>query len=225
MFAARLELVITVDRALCGDEPHVSALPIVLPSPIGRADDLLAVVRGRLERCSLKAPVVALTLRASELARTSPRTLDMLAPEPKADRVLSRLVAELAAEFGGECVGTIALVDTWTSDERTRFCPFGAARAPTRSCLVTSTIEPSRLIRPARVVAKEVLDGAWHIARFEAVAWWLQGIERRDLFTAWSTAWPHAPTASNTTSKNGGALAWLELRASTNEVRLCGWVD
>jgi protein ImuB len=107
--AARLELVLTLDRALLPSPsvragplpaetetcPHRSVLSMILPSPIVRAADLLSIVRVRLDGCSLPAPVLAVTLRAPELARAPGRTLDLLSPGPKAHRALPRLVAEL----------------------------------------------------------------------------------------------------------------------------------
>jgi hypothetical protein len=228
---------------------HRSVLPIVLPSPIARAADLLAVVRARLEGCSLAAPVLAVTLRAPELVRAPTRTLDLLAPEPKAERALPRIVAELTAEFGEGVTGTLALVDTWSPSERTRVMPFdgtsldldhtaacddtSVAPAATWSrpgdmpsallgrALVTSAIEPSRLVHPAPV-PREALVGAQHLARVEEVEWWRRQAhaaydgQHCDLFAAWI----------------GESLAWLELRRTRNrngyasEVPLLrGWMD
>jgi hypothetical protein len=208
------------------------ALSIVLPSPIVRAPDLLAVVRVRLESCSLAAPVLAVTLRASELARAPARTLDLLAPEPKADRALPRLVAELIAQLGEGEVGMLALVDTWLPADRTRLVPYadmslscdhavaradGAFEAPVakpRHALVTSALEPSRLVN-AIPLSRRALVHAQHLARVEAPEWWRhrpgshEERQRRDLFAAWVH----------------GGLAWLQLRDSRREALLCGWMD
>jgi protein ImuB len=225
--AARLEIVFSLDRALCPDPcRHRLELCIVLPSPIARAADLLAVVRARLEGCSLEAPVLAVTLRIPELARASSRTLDLLTPEPKADHALPRLIGELVAEFGEGAVGILALVDTWVPTDRTRLVPSlgmpsvdktvdrtrkGVAKP--RHALTTSALEPSRLVKPSHV-SRSALARAHHIARVEAVEWWAnrsssQGCVRRDLFAAWID----------------GALGWLELRDSNEKPLLCGWID
>jgi protein ImuB len=232
--AARLELVLTLDRSVSEDVPPSSrrfALPVALPSPIARAADLLAVVRTRLESCSLPAPVLAMTLRAPEITSASSRTLDLLAPEPMAARVLPRLVAELAAEIGEECVGTLSLVDTWSPDERTSLLPFGVSvtkSARPKPELVTSALEPSRLVQ-AKPVSHEVLAGARHLARIETVQRTPSlrmrappmkptpsrpSVLRRDLFAAWID----------------DALCWLELRSSSTHPSestplLCGWID
>jgi hypothetical protein len=183
--------------------------------PIARAEDLLAVVRARLERHSLAAPVLTAMLRAIELARVSARPLNLLAPEPKADVALPRLVSELAADLGDASIGTLGLVDTWAPDERTRLVPFGQPAAAPRHALLTSTIEPSRLVRPRRV-PRESLADAELLARIESTEWWRQGILRRresvrDLFMLW-------------VAEQQG-LAWVELVSPDDEAWLRGWMD
>jgi protein ImuB len=214
MAATRVEIVFGLDRALCKDGPGTSTIDIVLPAPIAKALDLLAVVRVRLERHSLEAPVLAITLRALDLARASMRTLDLLSPEPKAQRALPRLVAELAADFGEASVGTLAMVDTWVPDDRTRLVPFGAARSEPRHSLVTSSLEPSRLVCPVRL-PRESLVGAVRLARVEAFEWWRRGIEQRDMFAVFLSVEEGAP-------KN---LAWIEQKGSEGEAQLRGWID
>jgi protein ImuB len=178
--ATRVDLVVDLDRALCGGpgtpgsiEPQ-HTFGVVLPSPIARASDLFAVLRVRLERETLAAPALSVALRASAVATLSGRTIDMLTPEPKADRTLPRLVAEIAAELGAASVGTLELVDTWNPDHRTRLIPFGRPRAVHHRSLVTSALEPSRLVRGGPVPSS-VLEEAELLVRVEAVEWWRQG--------------------------------------------------
>jgi protein ImuB len=218
MGARSLELLLSLDRALCPPGgSHRLTLPVVLPSPITRASDLLAIVRARLETCVLAAPVRTLTLRAPVLARSSSCTLDWLAPQPKAERALPRLVAELSAEFGEKTVGVLELVDTWLPAERTRLVPYGGPSRKTRAIpnhsLVTSAIEPSRVIC-AMQVSRATLALAKHIARVDTVQWWRHAptsyeSSRHDLFMAWVD----------------GALAWLERSDPSHPPRLCGWMD
>ena len=221
--AASLELVLTLDRALLADSHgHSLVLSMLLPSPIARASDLLAIVRARLEGCSLPAPVLGLILRAPVLARIEQRTFNLLEPEPKAHLVLPRLVAELAAELGEGVVGTLALVDTWSPTERTRLVPLERAPPSRReesggsapkSLLVTSALEPSRLIHAAPVaheMAHASLARGQVLARLEAIQWWRQPAQRRDLVAAWLD----------------GAHAWLELPSYRGACPLLrGWID
>jgi protein ImuB len=216
MAAARVGLVLGLDRALLGEGASpILGIDVTLPVPIARAVDLFAVVRTRLDRLELPAPVLAVTLRALELSTARPRALDMLAPEPKAERALTPLVAELTADLGAAGVGTLALADAWSPDERTRMMPFGAARpglpraavgagdAPT--ALVTPAIEPSRLVHSARPVGGllDSLEGPTLLARLDAVEWWRRRTPRRDFYAAW----------------DGAGLVWVEVRSAPESPR------
>jgi protein ImuB len=252
MSAARLELILSLDRALCPPgAPPVATFMMVLSSPLARAGDLLAVVRARLEHASVAAPVFVCTLRAPELARSTARTLDMLSPEPKAERALPRLVAEIGAELGPSCIGTLELVDTWIPDRRTRLVAYeheGGARrrvgigresgigsgsgSGTRrgvtSALVTTALEPSRLVEPVRV-ARDALVEARHLARFEAAQWWRGSGEahRRDFFAAWLPSRARE-RGRERRERDDGALAWVELADRDPEPESCwlrGWID
>jgi protein ImuB len=266
MAATRVELVLDLDRALCGGPGSVAPVDprrtvgIVLPAPIVRAGDLFAVVRARLERETLPAPALEVTLRAPSMASSSGRTLDLLTPEPKAERALPRLVAEIGAELGEARVGTLGLVDTWSPERRTRLVPFGEARAPRASrppydhALLTSALEPSRLVRGG-LLPSSVLDDAKLLARIEAVEWWRRGtsddgdgasrpMARHDWFATWTT-WTHRQHCGEAGAAGaaGAGYAWVERvsgnwaslqgaelspersRTCTDEVKLRGWID
>ena len=214
MAASRLELELEVDSS-----PRVSTVNVALPTPIARSADMLSVLRARLEGHALSAPVLVVTLRAHELASANGRTRELLSPEPKADGELPRLVTELVAELGETSVGTLALVDTWAPVERTRLDPFGRARAPRRSELVTSAIEPSRLVDPWRVPLEWILNASQNtrrIARIEAVEWWRRGPRESDLWAVWISG-----KVSGQDQCQG--LAWVEL--AKREAWLRGWLD
>jgi protein ImuB len=210
MAAQRLELELGLDRALCGGTSPLVRLEMVLPMPVAHAADLLAIVRARLERVELAAPALAVTLRAPELARMLARPLDWIEPEAKADHTLPRLVAELAAELGAERVGTLALVDTWVPDERTRLVPFGVSSGSVEKVARDGgffAVEPTRLVAASAV---EPPQQATRVARVASVEWWSekQSVLERDLLAAWT----------------GSSLAWLEVDAAAAP-RLRGWVD
>lgn len=259
MAAARIGLVLGLDRALLGENASPSlAIDVTLPVPIAAATDLFAVVRTRLERLELPAPVLAVTLRALELSSAHPRALDLLEPEPRAERALTPLVAELTADLGDARVGTLALVDTWSPDERTRLTPFGAfaasagasgamprlgnaggrspdvprAAAADVPSLVTSALEPSRLVHSSRPLGRpfDSFEGVALLARLEAVQWWRQFIPRRDFCAAWDgagLAWVEVRTAAATVTTRaaaaGGKAGGEEAGERTCWVR--GWID
>jgi protein ImuB len=228
MGATCLELDLTLDRSF-------ARLTMAIPLPLARAGDLLAVVRARLENHSLAAPVLAATLRVPGLAPLPVRALDLLsrrAPSASADEAesLPRLVAELDAELGPCRVGTLELVDTWVLDRRTRLVPLGmvakshdqsekstnprCGRAARRSSLVTSGLEPSRLIEPIRIAAGNLVRPRL-LARTEAVQWWRSKVMSSPERSDWMSAW--------FAFKGGGALGWVELRGG--EALLRGWLD
>jgi protein ImuB len=215
--AARIELLLGLDRALCEGRPHLSSLEVVLPVPLARAADLLAVVRARLEHHVVAAPVLAATLRATELARAEGRNLELLSPEPRVDRALPRLVAELSAELGPSRVGVLALADTWVPDERTRLVRYGSPPERTRAPAVTSALEPTRLV-PSRPVPRDAFVPVRPLARIATVEWWRRAPRRRDLLAAWMSP---AERAQKMTCH---ALAWVELR-DDGEASVRGWVD
>ncbi len=216
MAAARLELVLGLDRALCPPGAHLSVLAITLPVPLARAADLLAVVRSRLEHHTLAAPALLVTLRAPELARLAGRTLDLLEPEPVADRALPRLVAELSAELGADRVGVLEVVDTWAPDERTRLLPFGARPAVVRHPLVTSALEPTRL-SPPREIEREAVVPLQSPMRIEGHEWWRRPPARRDRVAAWLGRAPQGEGRGGSRGGGEGAagaqgvVAWVEL--------------
>jgi protein ImuB len=239
--AARLELVLSLDRALC-EHDHRVVLAMTLPSPMARPGELFAVLRARLDGVTLAAPVLAVTLRAPELARAAAQPLDLLEPEPKARRALPLLAAELSAELGEETVGTLALVDTWSAPERTRLVPLGSwGRAasggvtrvadgvkPGRS-LVTSAREPSRLVCAAEV-PREALDEATHLARVEAHAWWQQPVTSRaargPTRVEASADGPPMPWRRDWFAAwVDDSSAWLELSRPGDRLLLRGWMD
>jgi len=219
--ASRVAITLSLDRAFLppGTDTTLS-IELALPAPVAKAADLFSVVRTRLDRVELAAPVLAVTLRALDLALAAPRPLDLLEPEPKADRALPRVVAELVADLGASRLGTLALVDTWAPDERTRLVPMGERSSvgpgPWR---VTSAIEPSRLIAPVRLSIESLArSSSLLLARFDGVEWWRRRCVRRDFWAAWLVD-PSGPRESAP-----AALAWIEIEPRGNGW-LRGWID
>jgi protein ImuB len=177
--ATRLELVLELDRAMTSEGQDTRpVLALTLAAPLYQAADLLAVLRARIESYAIAAPVRAVVLRCADLVARACTPLDLLAPEPRADRVLPRLAAELAADLGTERVGILELVSSWVPENRTRLVPYRASPASPASPasasatkrrsrdaapnLVSRTCEPTRVFAtplPHHLVPREK-DGA-----------------------------------------------------------------
>jgi protein ImuB len=219
--ASRLAIVLSLDRAFVPEGANTSfAIELALPAPIAKADDLFAVVRTRLDGVELPAPVLAVTLRALDLASAVARSLDLLEPEPKAERALPRVVAELLADLGPSRLGTLGLIDTWALDERTRLVPLGE-RPPAvrRTRMGTTALEPTRLIAPVHLSIESIAkSSSLLLARVDDVEWWRRSSGRRDFWAAWlvDSRAVQDPVPS--------ALAWVEV-GPEGDGWLRGWMD
>jgi hypothetical protein len=225
--AKRLDLELKLDRA--SREAPVRGegltLTVLLAAPLAKASELFAVLKTKIEahdrEAPFSAPIVAVTLRASEVVTAHAEPLDLLAPEAKADRALPRLASELSAELGPEAVGTLALSDTWVMKDRSRLVPYGVNRPPhprgprgeplgTESFL-SGGVEPTRwLAKPFAVKRSELLH-ARLVARFESVEWWSRGKKRGEgveHYVAWVSP-----------------MAWVEIDRRSEGVRVLGWLD
>jgi protein ImuB len=210
MAATALELELSLDRAAAPEgTPALALLTLASPAPLALSGELLSVVRVRIESWVVPAPVLAVTLRATTLARKDGRALDLFESEAKADRGLPRLVAELTADLGSDRVGTLALVDTWVAGERSVVLPYGT-RAPHAFVPLTSSApEPSR-----RIPAAACADDARLLrllARVEGAAWWRCGVKAHDYFASWS--------------ESESRMSWVEIDVSTGSACVKGWMD
>lgn len=221
--ASRLELCLELDRAMFSDrlsdpdEDVRELLAIDLPEPLSAAADLLAVLRPKIERFVLRAPVLAATLRAPNTAHTSHVALSLFEAEPRATHALPRLAAELVADLGEDAVGKLVVGDSWLPEERSRFVPLSdrsARSRPSRKArhLLSSVPEPTRILSTPIPVPRERVKIERRLTRLEAVAWWkcMPGTKTSaDYVYAWVDDAP----------------AWVELDRATGEATLRGWFD
>ncbi|MGO9712996.1 MAG: hypothetical protein ACLQBL_29325 [Polyangiaceae bacterium] len=223
MATVRLEVVLSLDHGIARDSAKEASLQIAVPSPLASASELLAVVRARVESWTIPAPILAVALRATELARKEGTALDLFVPEAKADRALPRLVAELVADLGERSVGTLALANTWIPEERSTLVPFDRLRRShsphlPHPSLVSQAPEPSRVLGAPLIV--EGMEPLHLIARIDAVEWWRarqtgQAGGARDFVTAWDA--------------RDGRLAWVAVDRDSGQAqaraRVLGWMD
>lgn len=183
-----LALGVTLDRAPGERTRPRRVLAVRLPAPSTRRDELVPVVRARLERArhegaAFERGVMGLSLRADELVTRSERSLPLQGAEIEARSApaLARVVGELEAELGGEVVGRLVVADELEPARRTRLEPFDVQRAlagrPARrdARVVGAALEPTRLFAEPR--ALRGLDGPVrrHVLRLEGVRWWAHG--------------------------------------------------
>ena len=246
--AAKLRIVLHLDRGMVrlkDDEASAEAdLEATLPTPVREPAALLAVVRARLEAWQsqsergLPAPVLGMTLSAPELARPPAVALDLFAREARATGKIEPLVAELGAELArggaGEVrVGTLAVIDSWVPEERSRMVPFGQAHPP-----VTLEVPRVAPVEPIRFVPAEPAPAGTArirlLARTEAVQWWrggegAAGLHPVDRYAALVPSVASGPSGASSTSVALVSLARRDPRdcqgGDETQLTLNGWLE
>jgi protein ImuB len=244
--AARVELELHLDAAMLRESAAVTRPPTVavndvdrpeprgariyteivaldLPAPLSTASDLLAALRPKIERLVLGAPVLGARLRAPVLVHKRAAALSLFEPQPKAERALPRLVAELVSDLGREAVSTLVLGDSWVPEDRSRLVAFGSAKDAQSSKkrkrrMLSSVPEPTRLLAEPRVVSRAQREGiriTRHLSRVSAIEWWKEvpSSSPRESAVDYVQAWT-----------DDGA-AWIEIERATGTMRIRGWFD
>lgn len=217
--ASKIELELKLDAALLEDrKADTEIVTCLLPAPLSTAGDLLAAMRPRLERLVLRAPVLAAKLRAPTLVHKPQAALSLFEAQPKADRALPRLVAELAADLGPQAVGVLSLGDSWVPEDRSRFVSLEQAKemAPKkkRRHLVSTVPEPTRILAAPEPISRDSVKIVRHLSRNEGLEWWKQLPEDKKLrgvdhVYAWVA----------------DAAAWVEIDRRSGQARVRGWFD
>jgi protein ImuB len=214
MAATRLALALYLEGGWDGvGARRTETLSLRLPSPAHRAEELLAVLRARLERVALSAPVRAVSLCALELAARTAAPTHLFDPASRAERELPRLVAELEAMLGSASVGTLSVADAHAPAARSVLVPVGSGR-PTRPRALYGVPEPLRWL-PAPVPFSGDVRHARPLVRLEHVEWWRAGVGARG---------PHDGDLVLVTTGAAGAPACVRVDPRTGARRLVGWM-
>src|SRR5262249_40411342 len=130
--------------------------------------------RPKIERLVLEAPVLGAKLRAPVLVHHRAVPQSLFEPQPKAERALPRLVAELVSDLGQDAVSSLALGDSLIDENRSLYRPFGSTKKKekTRRHLLSSVPEPTRLLAEPRSVPRESVRVTRHLSRLESLEWW-----------------------------------------------------
>lgn len=198
---------------------------ITLAAPIRSETDLMAVARARIEAAERKretfdAPILAVELAATKLARMESRELDLLSRETSGTRAFPLLVAELSADLGKEQVGILALQNSHREDQRAHLVPVGgdpSASKPGRYRSLPSeedAPEPARFL-PTPIAAEKVIlsDKNRLIRRSGWIEWWKEKGPQRGRAHDSKIAW----------SAEVGATAWVDVDLETGQQMIRGW--
>lgn len=193
-------------------------LTVTLPTPVVNPKELFVVLRTRLERTLLPAPVLALTLRADEHAPRPEVPQSLFEPESREARALPLLVAELTAELGEQAVGRLSLGDSWLPEERSCLVPFfskvrlddrARARDTGPSTSSQASPEPSVLLPEPMPVDRRLVSPFRFVARYESLAWWR------------GASGPHDVVAATV----DGRTAIVDLDKTVGIAKVVGWLD
>ena len=152
-----------------GSSVREKSLSFKLASPLFHAEDVERVLRPRLQKQTLIAPTLGLSLRATSVTEArfcqlgltgkSGRWSHEAAIDP---RSLAVLVAELTADIGSESVGVLALQDSHLPEKSSVLLPFCAAQGSVlRSPVLSSpALSSPALSSPALSSPRCVFSGA-----------------------------------------------------------------
>ncbi|MFO0587659.1 MAG: DNA polymerase Y family protein [Polyangiaceae bacterium] len=208
------------------DEALRERFHVDLPAPLSSANDLFRVLRTRLERTDLLAPVTSVRLSVSEIARARRAQLDFARDAHADPNSLPALLAELSAEIGPDRVGVLQIQDGLRVESRSRLVPVkeidgrdakGAEREERASEPAAldgppppDPLCPARLLKTpislgragSSVIAVTgqlyVIEKRRFLARLDDVEWWTEHPCARDYFRA---------TLSSGTAPSGSRFA------------------
>jgi protein ImuB len=235
--AARVTMLATANdnsRELSGRHEKISVeiVALDLPAPLSTASDLLAALRPKIERLVLGAPVLGAKLRAPVLVHKRAAALSLFDPQPKAERALPRLVAELVSDLGAEAVSSLVLGDSWVPEERSRLVAYSTMSKDMRSTkkrrrMLSSVPEPTRLLAEPRPIARDGVRITRHLSRVEAALWWktMPSVRPVSGSSEESSSPQRRDAVDYVQAWTDDGAAWIEIDRTTGGMRVRGWFD
>ena len=226
-----LTLKYDVAVARYNDTPESSIMCFELPTAIHRADELLRIVRVRLETASLSAPVVGMRIEATMLATTDRVQLDISHRGSIDPYALPSLLAELSSEIGSENLGTLGIVDSHRPEARSVLRPACSNTLHRRGVVSDAVMLPvaTRLLSSAiplnltsldiggQFAAKSLLsmriENSQFHHRLSDVEWWTTVPVSRDYHFIWVSRGASV------------ACAWVYRDHSSGTYNLHGWIE
>jgi len=207
--ASLLELCLRHDPAISryrGVAPETK-ISFELASPIHRDVEFERVLRTRLERTTLPAPTLGVSLCVSRLSAQAIVQLE-LGTRGASRRLqeLPVLLSELETDVGAENIGILRIEDAHAPEARSRLEPIGPRAGPKRaSARAQRDVPPDPLARATRLLAAPaalpvplrvgesfVLGQSYYTieklefaTRLESISWWTSSAQSRDYVWAW----------------------------------------
>jgi len=179
--ALRLTLVLDHERYLRQRGLHATEVPFALGAPTRMPSHLMGVLRERLSRVTLPAPVEAMILRSDETAPLAGRNLGLL-PDDDADRVEVPLADRLRARLGENALIRLAP----HADHRPELAT-GSGSSSAKACLLPDAPRPLWLLSEPQPLASVMESKPWVLRdgpeRIES-GWWDGADIRRDYYVA-----------------------------------------
>lgn len=178
----------TFDLELEHENRSRSHLTIGVGRPTRQAEALVAVVRERLERCELNAPVAAMALRADVLHELDPLRQDLF-DDGQSQQDLDLLHDRLRARLGDSALTGVAPAADHRPEQAWQRVDVGVAlpplQPPQRSPRPAWLLEPPQplTVREHRPWYGEALHCLGRAERIES-GWWDANPVRRDYFVA-----------------------------------------
>jgi len=181
---------------------------IDLPSPLSHKTDLFRVLKSKLERAELAAPVLGLSITAA-LLTVAPKRQLLLGGDPAIDsdpRSMAVLLAELSSEVGADNVGVLELRGVHRPEARTQLVALDDISSSKKSKPAESVASDAEF--PTRVLARPVplepipgeqftvsIDNQLftvrktsHMMRLDPIEWWTSSPICRDYARVWLTS-------------------------------------
>jgi protein ImuB len=189
--AVRLTLLLDHERYLRQRGVPATEVPFALGAPTRTPAHLMGVLRERLARVTLPAPVEAMVLRSDETAALAGRNLGLL-PGDDADRVEVPLVDRLRARLGDEALIRLAP----HADHRPELATAEATAKALEAMTLPDAPRPVWLLSEPQPLASVMESRPWVLRdgpeRIES-GWWDGADIRRDYYIAdtheGATAW------------------------------------
>jgi len=155
--AEALELHLQHDRSIAEfhGRPLDTKLSFALASPLWKEEELLRVLRSKVERLKLESPTVAVRLLITSIVPAQSRQLTFssvvagLTERAFDESELAVLLAELNADIGRENVGILRILDSHRPEARSALFPV---------VLSSSNQKQTKRKRRKSMVSKELLD-------------------------------------------------------------------